>query len=176
MDWSSFYLAASAAAATLIGLLFIAVQFNIEAFASDPGNRWRAIARSTFAIYGTLFFLPMWMLIPNLTNVIRGEISLLIAAFGILRVTMTWLPVWRGMFHRRVERLWQTVWLLIGPLLAYLSLAHSAYDMFQGSAPEQTQQYISFAVMALFAFALRNSWNLLVELRYEGKAPDKETS
>jgi hypothetical protein len=176
MDWSSFYLAAAAAAATLIGLLFIAVQFNIEAFASDPGNRWRAIARSTFAIYGTLFFLPMFMLIPNLTNVIRGEVNLVITAIGILQVTTTWLPVWRGMFHRRVERLWQTVWLLIGPLLAYLTLASSANDMVQGSISAYTQMNIAFVIMGLFALALRNSWNLLVELRYERKAPDKETS
>jgi hypothetical protein len=40
MDWSTFYLAVSAAA-TLMGLLFIAIQFNIDVFAAEPTNRWR---------------------------------------------------------------------------------------------------------------------------------------
>ncbi len=58
-DWTSFYLAIAGAAATLLGLLFIAVQFNIESLTSDPSNRWRAVARSTFTIHVVLFLLPL---------------------------------------------------------------------------------------------------------------------
>jgi hypothetical protein len=174
MDWSSFYLAASAAAATLIGLLFIAVQFNLDLFANEPGNRWRAVARSTFAIYGTLFFAPMFMLIPNLDPVTRGVNLLVVAAFGIVRVIMSWLPVRRGVQHRG-ERLWQTIWLLLGPLAAYLILARAAFDLAGGSTSAYNQQVIAFVIMGLFAAALRNSWNLLVEVTYERRQASRRT-
>ena len=169
MDWTNFFLAAAAAAATLIGLLLIAVQFNIDMFATDPGNRWRAIARATFAVYGTLFFLPMIMLIPNLDSGSRGVCILIVVAYGIFRVATASAPFWRGVFQHRGERLWQTAWVLVGPVLAYLVLVGTAYDSFQGSTAEAASQPMAFVILGLFAIGLRNSWNLLVEVAYERK-------
>jgi len=174
MDWNNFYLATAGAAATLIGLLFIAVQFNIDAFVDDPSNRWRAIAGSTFAIYTTLFFLPLFLLIPNLDSAARAGGIFVVVLFGILRVTQTWLPVGRAVFQRRGERAVQTVWLLVGPLLAYAALASAAYDVARGDLNDALQQTIAFVIMGLFAIALRNSWNLLVELTYERKQQSKK--
>lgn len=47
MDLDIFYTALATVAATLVGLLFTAIQQNAERL-SDPHNRWRAIAVSTF--------------------------------------------------------------------------------------------------------------------------------
>ncbi len=174
MDWSNFYLATAGASATLIGLLFIAVQFNIDAFTDDPQDRWRAIARSTFSIYGTLFIMPLAMLIPDLPAILRGDILLIVAAFGIVRTVASWLPVWRGMLQQRSARIWQSLWLLVGPLAAFLSLARSAYDITQGGNLDFNQQVIAYVVMSLFALVLRNSWNLLVELTYEKKQQNRK--
>jgi hypothetical protein len=176
MDWTNFYLATAGASATLVGLLFIAVQFNIDTM-RDPGNRWRAIARSTFALYTTLFILPLVFLIPSLDVRGRGDAALIIAGFGALRSITTWLPVYRSsLTERRFERAWQTAWLLIGPVLSFLLLASDAYDLAQGDQAPGVLTAIAFVLVGLFVIALRNSWNLLVEVKYEkrqGETPSK---
>ncbi len=173
MDWTSFYVAAAGAAATLVGLLFIAVQFNIDTFTQDPGNRWRAIARSTFAIYTLLFLLPMVFLIPAVDSQGRGYAALLIAGFGTFRSIATWLPVWRSPLPKRVQQLWQTAWLLIGPVVSYLLLAREAFFLLQGDQSNNTLGSVALVEIGLFAIALRNSWNLLVEVTYEKKQQDR---
>src|ERR671934_17447 len=73
----------------------------------------------------------------------------------------------RELIHGRLgTRIWQTAWLLIGPVLAFLYLgfvglrnlhptAHSALDIQLGTAA---------TFIGLFVVSLRNSWNLLVEV------------
>ncbi len=168
-DWSSFYLAIAAAAATLLGLLFIAVQFNIETLASDPSNRWRAVARSTFTFYVVLSLLPLVFLIPNLGNAFYGYALLIAIVSGAVRAVLAWLPVWRSILHKRGERIWETLWLLVGPLLAYANLARSGFDLLNNYPLSQVQENIAFTLIGLFTIALRNSWNLLVEVTYERK-------
>ncbi len=172
MDQSTFYVVTAGAAATLIGLLFIAVQFNVEAFAQDPGDRWHAVARSTFAVYTTLFLLPMTLLIPNLDNSARAYTGFIFACFGIFRVIMTWIPVWRGMLQRGFDRLWQTTWLLLAPVAAYVSLAYFLRESYLGNSTPNVQWGIDYSLIGLFSIALRNSWNLLAEVTYERKRKD----
>ncbi|HMA38180.1 MAG TPA: hypothetical protein VKY74_27275 [Chloroflexia bacterium] len=169
MDWTNFYLGAAGAAATLVGLLFIAVQFNIDAFVLEPGNRWRAVARSTFAIYTLLFVLPLFLLIPGLDHGTRGLALLLLASFGSVRAVITWLPVWRGLGHHRGERFGQTAWLLVGPLLAYAALISNALTIYFTEQADGAQIAVGLTLVGLFVIALRNSWNLLFELTYERK-------
>jgi hypothetical protein len=70
MDWTSFFLAAAGAAATLLGLLFVGVQFQMETLMADL--RWQAVARSTFVMYVTLFVMPLALTIPTLSNAERS--------------------------------------------------------------------------------------------------------
>ena len=48
MDWTAFFSVLGAAAATVIGLLFVAVQLSAERIVGDQNDRWWAIAFSTF--------------------------------------------------------------------------------------------------------------------------------
>jgi hypothetical protein len=169
MDFTNFYLVAATAAATLLGLLFIAMQINLDTFAREPDNRWRAVARLTFTTFVMLFVLPLLFLIPGLSSGVRGTIILTVVVVSVFRILQAWLPVWRGVFRGRGERLWQTVWLLVGPLLVYLSLGSAGLALFRGEASEGTDVNIAFVVVGLFGFALRNSWNLLVEAAAEQK-------
>ena len=162
MDWTSFFIASAGAAATLVGLLFIAVQFNIDEFKQARGNRWRAVARSTFTIFTLLFLLPMFFLIPLLDAPGRGVV-VIIASIGIVRSVTTWIPVWRSLPHQRLEQLWQTIWLLIGPVIFFLALGRAASSLLQGDQSAGVLGSIAFVEVGLFAIALRNSWNLLFE-------------
>lgn len=173
MDWSPFYTAIAGASATLLGLLFVAVQFNIDAITSDRGNRWWVVARSTFYMYVTIFVISVAFLIPALDLRTKAGFILFSVGFGIFRAIVSWLPVVRGIFHQRTERVWQTIWLLLGPLAVYISLGRAAGEMYLGATSPGIDQGIAFTIIGLLVIVLRNSWNLLFELSVEKKRKER---
>lgn len=62
---STFYVVSAGAAATLVGLLFVAVQIGPPLVVSGPIGRRHAMARSTFTIFVILFALSMYLLLPG---------------------------------------------------------------------------------------------------------------
>jgi hypothetical protein len=165
MDWTSFFLGAAGAAATLMGLLFVGVQFQIDTLMADL--RWQAVARSTFTMYVCLFIIPLVLIVPTLDNATRAIALLIIIAVGILRAVRTWLPVWRSPQQRQRERLWQAAWLLVGPLGVYASLAISAIHLYRATQTDAIYTGLAVALIGFFPIVLRNSWNLLFEIAAE---------
>ena len=165
MDWTSFFLGAVGAAATLMGLLFVGVQFHMDTLMADL--RWQAVARSTFAMYVILFVTPLVLVIPTLDNRARAILLLAIAGLGALRTVRTWLPVWRSRQQRQSERVWQSLWLLVGPLVAYLSLANAAIRLFSAAPIDVVYTDVALTLVGFFTLVLRNSWNLLFEIASE---------
>ena len=165
MDWTTFYLGTAGAAATLMGLLFIGVQFRLGELRNEPVSRWKFIARSTFTMYVLLFILPMNFLIPNLGNDEHAIFIFIVVAFCAMRAVTTWLPVWRTIGGR--ERIIETAWLLVAPLAAYVSLAYFGFRLYNGDNSDTAQTSIAMILIIFFTAVLRNSWNLLVELPNE---------
>ncbi len=166
MDWTTFYLGTAGAAATLMGLLFIGVQFRLGELRNEPVGRWKFIARSTFTMYVALFILPMSFLIPNLGSAGQASFIFIVAAFCTVRAFATWVPIWRSI-HQRGERVVETLWLLVGPLAAYFSLAYFGLQLYNGNDPNKVQISVALILIVFFTIVLRNSWNLLVELPNE---------
>ena len=165
MDWNTFFVVAAGAAATLLGLLFVGVQFQIETLMADL--RWQAVARSTFAMYVCLFVMPLVLVIPTLDNRARALALAGVAAFGMLRATRTWLPVWRSRQQGQRQRIYQTLWLLVGPLAAYLGVAASAANLYGSNQTDAIYTGLALTFIGFFAIVLRNSWNVLFEIAAE---------
>src|SRR5512136_2983200 len=111
MDLIPFYSVLAGATATLLGLLFIAIQPNIGRLFNDPQGRGKALAVSTFQTYGQLLVVCMF----TFTVLLRGEVIIVAAVLGIWRQVRTWLPVWRLQPHARVRRLTETFWVFLAP-------------------------------------------------------------
>ncbi|TMC31599.1 MAG: hypothetical protein E6J32_02875 [Chloroflexi bacterium] len=161
---TNFYLASSAAAATLVGLLFVAVQIGPPLIGAGPIGRRHAMARSTFTIFAILFALSLYLLLPNQPSNVRALVVIAAAAAGAFRAIRTWIPVWADKLQGRVEfRLWQTAWLLVGPLVAYALLALAGLQQLRSADPAVLDQGGVGWFIMLFLIGVRNSWNLLVE-------------
>ncbi len=169
MDWNPFFLTAAGAAATLMGLLFVGVQFQIETLMSDL--RWQAVARSTFTMYVFLFIIPLALVIPSFNNAEHALALLIMTGLGVIRGVRTWLPVWRSREQRRRERLWQTLWLLVGPLVAYLAVGISAVQLYSAKQTDDIYTGLAWTLIGFFPIVLRNSWNLLFEIAAEKRRP-----
>jgi len=165
-DWVPFLVTVSAASATLAGLLFVAVQLNIDALVDRPGSRWFAVARSTFTTYTLLLLVPLVLVLPNTDQNVTAMVLILAAVAGAYGAVRTWLPVWRG-FLQHQERLWQSFWLLLSPLSLYGLMGWNGYQLFNASDPKAALRFIGYILVALFSIALRNSWRILVEVAIE---------
>ncbi len=164
MDLNIFYTALAPVAATLIGLLFIAIQQNAERL-SDPHNRWRAIAVSTFYSYTVILIVALFTFIPLLrTQALWGG-----CLVGIWRQVGAWLPVWRLTTAGRLARLRETFWMLISPVLLYTGLIYYSTYLQGGKGTEAAESGIAGLFIALLLNLLRNSWRLLVEIPSEGQ-------
>jgi hypothetical protein len=94
----------------------------------------------------------------------RGLAALGGSVGGVVRSVRTWLPVWRDKLQGRIEfRLWQTAWLLVGPVLLYAYLAFEAIRVALSADPRILDYASAVTFILLFIVGLRNSWNLLVE-------------
>ena len=163
MDLRDYFVSAATAAATLVGLLFVAIQFNLQTIAADRTRRWHATARSTFLVYIVLFLVPLINLIPgNINRLIGTVIVIALAVRGMLRA---WFQAGRAFQGRRIDRLIRTAWLLVGPLIAFAFLLFYAVQRVSGN--QDAVFGTAFTLIALFGIALRNTWDLLVEIHMD---------
>jgi len=71
--------------------------------------------------------------------------------------------IWHGMFRRRGERLWDTFWNLLCPVIVYILLGYQASKTLLNGSPSPIDDHVATLLAILFAIALRNSWHLVVE-------------
>jgi hypothetical protein len=162
MSTDAFYAVVLSAAATLMGLLFFAVLFNVDRRGHRLGPHWLSLARSTINAYITLTLCPMVFLLPDLGNRARSSLILALATFGIGRKFVCWSSAWRTGGEPSRQIAWRMGWLLLAPITAHAVIAHEAYEWLFGRQPFRHDR-VSIALLALFVVALRNSWNLVLE-------------
>ena len=173
-DFTPFFLGIAAAAATLAGLLFIAVQFNIESLVDNPASRWFAVARSTYSTYVLLLLVPLVLVLPGVDPAAAASVLVIAAVLGAFGAIRTWLPVWRSVVHHQ-ERLWQSFWLLLSPLIAYSLLGWNGYALYTAPDPKPVLRIVGYIFIVHFAIALRNSWRILVEVAIERRTTTAAT-
>src|SRR4051794_7023448 len=66
-EWQTFYFALGTAAATLTGLLFVAVSLHLEQFADKEHPELRTFAFRTLVGFVNLLFLSLYFLVPHPT-------------------------------------------------------------------------------------------------------------
>ncbi len=169
MDWNPFYTTVAAATATVMGLLFVAVQLSSEKLKIDDKRPYRALAFSTFNILMVVFLLPVCFLVPVLGPAGRAIVVFIIAGFGLVRIIRNWFPLNQNPFLGRRERVWQMVWHILGPLLAYLFLLVVGFQLLLDQSQDSNFHYyqIAFTLVFLFSVGIRNSWNLVVEMAFD---------
>jgi hypothetical protein len=83
MGWETFYLLTGTAAATLIGLLFIAISINIDIFRGDAQIGFQHFATLTFNCFFYVLFTSMLFLIPGLGPLGLGIPLLALGLLGL---------------------------------------------------------------------------------------------
>jgi hypothetical protein len=161
LGWHDFYLLAGTVAATLMGLLFVALSLHWDVVLEDSKTHLHAIAIEAFGAFLIVVFLSLLMLAPTASARPLGFSLMLL---GGLRIVM-------GLRHSRV--LWSSsdesfrrpemIYRSIVIPAAFAVLAWCGYLIFRrdfdGGLP-----MLTLAVIALLGMGARASWDLLVRV------------
>jgi hypothetical protein len=159
--WHDFFLLAGTAAVTLVGLLFVALSFNLDALLHDSRQHLLRLARGTLLSFVIVLVLSLAMLAPSVGLRPHGVQMIMLAIVAIIVssrhvVGRSGEP---GLLHgdMRMRR-----WI---PLLAFLMIGGTGVAVLRGY-PEFMLLLVG-AVGMLLGNATGVSWDLLVRV---GKA------
>jgi hypothetical protein len=162
-SWHDFYLTAGAAAATLIGLLFVGLSINLDAFTADEGTGLRLLAEQAFANLIYVLLIALFVLVPSQDPQSLTIELTIIGLFGVGRVSRRWRT-----FGTRGDRFGRRVYLLrrIGlPAIASVGLILVALWM-----PAEWLGaffWLLGVVLVYLMSAADSAWDLLVEVGRE---------
>ena len=156
-DWSNYLEVQAGAAATLTGLVFVAVSLNVSRIIGNSGLPSRA-AESLLQLLG-VFFISSIALVPGQSSKMLGSEVFLI---GLASWTAQVTGQIRYMFNRKGHPLTWLTWRALGTQIATLPFCVGGVEIFIGSPGALLWLVPGF--IASFVAALFSAWVLLVEI------------
>ncbi|HEY8761818.1 MAG TPA: hypothetical protein VIP52_13020 [Candidatus Dormibacteraeota bacterium] len=156
--WHDFYVTAGAAAATLVGLLFVGLSLHIRVVVSHPDVR--SLARATLTNFFAVLLVALVILAPTTDS--RTTATWLIA-IGVISLGLVVRPAIHGfrMRHPRTLGLRVLVSRFGLSLLCYAGVATIGVVFGRGDFQDGLIGLL-VVVIVLLVIAVRNTWDLLV--------------
>jgi len=158
--WHDFYLLTGTAAATLAGLLFIALSLHMEVLVQDPYRSMLVVARATLTSFVTVLIVSMMLLVPH--PAIRPT-GLALILFVVLFGGLTLTEMRGAMKHDHADFPRRTVSRrVLIPLIGYGLMAMVGVGFLQ------RRYAMAYAMVSAMSLLLANaawaSWDLLVRV------------
>jgi cation transporter-like permease len=158
--WHDFFLLVGTAAATLIGLMFVAISFAVGSTAERTRKDVDAWVTPWLVYFAEVFLIAAVMLAP-VSTLVQGCVL-----GGLLASNLPWGLMRLRYLHAQhaEERIPTSVWVwqMLLPLLGQLVLALGAVGFLQGDA--RALGVCALSVIVLLVVALRNAWYLVIYL------------
>ncbi len=169
-EWQTFYFALGTAAATLTGLLFVAVSLHLEQFADTEHPKLRAIAFKTLVGFVNLLFLSLYFLVPHPTPF--GLALALIVTSLIAGVILGRQIPLQVRVIRRSLGWWRFFWRFLMPELGQAGIVVVAVLLYF----EQTTTLLLLVPLMLLLLGsnVLNAWDLLVQVGQEKREDQAE--
>lgn len=165
MPWHDFYTAVSAAAATLVGFLFVSLSLNLKLVTGEEHAEIRALAAQTFTNFTYILIIGLILLIPDPSPSSMGITFLIFGILGVAsvaRAVRTTTSVRKRAPHSTIRYWRHLAGQYIFPLLAYLSLIVVAILLWTGDTG--VLPWMLFVIFSLLGSAISVAWDLFLEL------------
>jgi hypothetical protein len=158
-SWHDLYVTVGAAAATLVGLLFVGLSLHIRVVVAHP--EVRSLARVTLTAFFDVVLVAVAMLQPTDSALVVED---WLAAIGIVSLVLTARPLWDGLARGRgALGLW-TITARFGVSgLGFAGLLGCASLLAAGRTTDAFNLLLAVVVL-LLVVSVRNTWDLLVTL------------
>lgn len=170
-EWHDFYVLAGTAAATLLGLLFIAVTLNADLILAGNRPHIKRVAGQAFQNYIAVLLWAMLFLVadqpPHVLAVQAVTLSAVMLVWAIHRLRRA-LSMSDETFARS-----RTLRRLLPSVAAYILMLCFGWKLRQGLATDEAKVF-AFAPILLLLAATGTSWDLLVrvaEIRHSQPPP-----
>ncbi|HEU0000054.1 MAG TPA: hypothetical protein VFQ36_04100 [Ktedonobacteraceae bacterium] len=161
-DWQNFYMLTGAAAATLIGLLFVAISISVGTNLSikQARNSLRTFVNPILVYYSQVFIISCLAIMPlQSINILGGVVVVL----GGLNIFLALKICWRILvLHRDEMELGHWIWHFFLPLITSILYVCTAIGFFNGA--QLAAPGLSVADLLCLAIGLRNTWVLTLWL------------
>ncbi len=159
--WRDYYLLACTIAATLLGLLFVAVSVNAEIILSGEHEDLKYLAQQAYQTYMAVVLIGLLFLFPNWGWPEAAQLFGLLGASGLAwslyRVIRIFAPMRKRFGWVTVVRR------MVLPIAAFALMVGSAWWMRQ-QVLAMPLVLVGIAVVVLLSSATATSWDLLVKL------------
>ena len=170
LRWHDFYALAGAAAACLVGLLFVAVSLHTGLITRSAGNEVRILSEQTFLSFVYVLLISLLFMIPYQNATGLGLPLLVMGVLACLRTGWTGLQFWRArQTPERVLGGGYVVRRFAYPAVSYTGLTLVSLAALRGRTTALL--WVLVVVLVLLLSATINSWELmllLAERRHEG--------
>ena len=168
-DWRDFYMLGGGAAATLIGLMFVAASISASRFTDKYLEPMRAFFSPTVAHFAAVFFVCLVSVMPGHSAESLGGVIGLGALVGLAYCGR----VFGLIFRRYMTGLdWEDrAFYALSPVVGYLMLVASAALEFD-ALPMVANLVAAIGVIVLLAAGLRNAWDMTVWMTTRSTVPE----
>ena len=163
-SWHDFYLTVGAAAASLIGLLFVGISINLDSFTTDEGTGIRVLAEQAFGTFILVLVIAFMVLIPNTDQESMAVRLGIVGGLGTIGVARRAMAVRRGSTHPFGG--WRYVVRRLG-LPAVASVGVLVVAALVLSNPVSALYWLVGAVLMYLFSAADSAWDLLIEVGRE---------
>ena len=159
--WHNFYILLGTSAATLIGLMFVAVSFGASLVSLESSSATRAFLDPTVSHFVQVLLTSALVLVPTVDAGVFGGILL---AVGTIRV-LALVVVYRGLrhAHRKSGDLELSDWMsgIVIPLSVYVGLLYCGGSTLAGEAPLGV---LAIVTVAALLNGIYGAWELMLWL------------
>jgi hypothetical protein len=163
--WHDFYLLAGGAAATLTGLMFVAVTMGVGLVNDANASAVRAFIDPPLGHFVHVIVTACLLVMPTMTARALG--ALLFAGVGVRVVTLVWIYRHFMAAHRAHGDMELADWLIgiVFPALAFVAILVAAAGFLVGH--EASFTLVAVATLAVLVIGVRNAWELMLWLVME---------
>jgi hypothetical protein len=155
--WSNFYILTSAAAATLIGLLFVVI--TLAASSSLDSSKIRIYLTPTIIYFASVLFLAAVLTFPDHT---RLTASVCICLSGVAGLFYSGSLLIRGGLKKNYYEILHLIPYAGFPFITYGLLVSGGAILLH--RPQLGLTLVGASMLSLLAVAIRNSWAIAINL------------
>ena len=156
--WSNFYLLTAAAAAQLIGLLFVVITLGAERSRQGDAAKIPIYLTPTVIYFAHVLFLGALLIFPNHTRLTATLCICLAAVVGLLYSATTLIGGAEKGFVERRDRIPYAIL----PFGAYGLLVLGGVLLLHN--PQRGLTLVAVGMLSLLAVAIRNSWAIAIDV------------
>jgi hypothetical protein len=159
-QWHEFYLLLGGAAATLVGLVFVAISLGARLLDERSVPALRVFVTPTIIHFAYILVIATVVVMPTLRRMPFGLLLVAAGVFSLGRSVLAIPFIWQQHRRTRVIDTSDWIWYLLAPSVAYLLFVAAGLSMLRGAG--RALNLLAFAAIALLVNGIRNAWDMVV--------------